>query len=180
MAKVSYASLKLKTIIDTKKFNWEDKEIEVAQYLSIKDKYDLVMVTLQKAKEDLIYNPIKLDMYFHLHLVYMYTNLSFTDKQREDEAKIYDTLEGSGLLTEVIKNMNDAEYNDLWEKINDYMDAELKYTTTAAAVAKTLIKDLPAQAQAAMNIVNDFDPEKFDAVRKFAEAANGGRPLPTM
>lgn len=177
MAKVSYASLKLKTNTEIKKIAWEDKEIEIAQYLPIKDKYDLVMVTLQKAKEDILYNPIKLDMYFHLHLVYMYSNLSFTDKQKEDEEKIYDTLEGSGLLTEIIKNMNADEYNDLWDKINDYMEAELKYTTTAAAIIKTLITDLPAQAQAAMDIVNGFDKEKFNEVTNFAKALNGGREI---
>lgn len=180
MAKISYASLKLKTNTNIKEVQWEDKVIEVLQYLPIDSKYDLIMVTLQKAKEDILYNPIKLDMYFHLHLVYMYTNLSFTDKQKEDEAKIYDTLEGSGLLSEIIKNMNEAEYNDLWDKINEYMEAELKYTTTAAAVVKAVINDLPTQAQAAMDIVNNFDPSKFEAVQKFAEAANGGRPIPTM
>ena len=177
MAKVSYASLKLKTNTEVKKFAWEDKEIEIAQYLPIKDKYDLVMITLQKAKEDILYNPIKLDMYFHLHLVYMYSNLSFTEKQKEDEEKIYDALEGSGLLTEIIKNMNAEEYNDLWDKINDYMEAELKYTTTAAAIIKTLVNDLPTQAQAAMDIVNGFDKEKFSEVTEFAKALNGGREI---
>jgi len=180
MSKVSYASLKLKTETTTKAIKWEDKVIEVTQYLPINDKYDLIMITLQKAKEDILYNPIKIDMYFHLHLVYMYTNLSFTDKQKEDEAKIYDALECSGLLSEIIKNMNEAEYNDLWDKINEYMEAELKYTTTAAAVIKSIITDLPTQAQAAMDIVNNFDPSKFEAVQKFAEAANGGRPLSIM
>lgn len=177
MAKVSYASLKLKSNTEIKELQWEDKVIEVSQYLSIGDKYDFIMITLQKAKEDMIYNPIKLDMYFHLHLVYLYTNLSFTEKQKEDEVKIYDTLESSGLLTEIIKNMNDAEYNDLWDKINEYIDAELKYSTSAHALIQSIIKDLPAQAEAAMKIVDNFDPNKFEAVKKFAEAANGGRPI---
>lgn len=177
MSKISYASLKLKTNTEIKEVKWEDKVIEVAQYLPINDKYDLIMITLQKAKEDILYNPIKLDMYFHLHLVYMYTNLSFTDKQKEDEAKIYDTLESSGLLTEIIKNMNEAEYNDLWDKLNDYMEAELNYTTTAAAVIKAVLGDLPKQMQAAADIVNNFNPEKFSEVTNFAKALNGGREI---
>ena len=177
MSKISYASLKLKTNTQIKEIKWEDKVIEVAQYLPINDKYDLIMITLQKSKEDILYNPVKLDMYFHLHLVYMYTNLSFTDKQKEDEAKIYDALEGSGLLTEILKAMNDAEYNDLWDKLNDYMDAELNYTTTAAAIIRAVINDLPTQAQAAMDIVNNFDKEKFSEVTNFAKALNGGRDI---
>ena len=177
MSKISYASLKLKTNTEIKEVKWEDKVIEVAQYLPINDKYDLIMITLQKAKEDILYNPIKLDMYFHLHLVYMYTNLYFTDKQKEDEAKIYDSLESSGLLTEIIKNMNEAEYNDLWDKLNDYMEAELNYTTTAAAVVKAILGDLPKQMQAAADIVNNFNPEKFSEVTNFAKALNGGREI---
>ena len=73
--------------------------------------------------------------------------------------------------------MDEAEYNDLWEKLNDYMEAELKYTTTAAAILKTIITDLPTQAQAAMDIVNNFDKEKFSEVTNFAKALNGGRDI---
>ena len=80
MAKVTFASLKLKVNNDIKTFNWEDKEIEVGQYLPISDKSDLIAITLQKSKINEFYNPILVDMYFHLHIVYMYTNLTFTDK----------------------------------------------------------------------------------------------------
>ena len=51
------------------------------------------------------------------------------------------------------------------------MSDELKYTTTAAAIVKTLINDLPTQAQAAMDIVNGFDKEKFAEVTDFAKAS---------
>lgn len=116
-------------------------------------------------------------MYFHLHIVYMYTNLTFTDKQREDEMKLYDLLQSSGLLNKIIENMNEEEYEDLWNKIEEYMSDELKYTTTAAAVIKSVITDLPTQAQAAMDIVNSFDKDKFQEVVDFAKAANGGREI---
>ena len=177
MAKVTFASLKLKVNNDIKTFNWEDKEIEVGQYLPISDKSDLIAITLQNSKINEFYNPILVDMYFHLHIVYMYTNLTFTDKQREDEMKLYDLLQSSGLLNKIIENMNEEEYEDLWNKIEEYMSDELKYTTTAAAVIKSVITDLPTQAQAAMDIVNSFDKDKFQEVVDFAKAANGGREI---
>ena len=90
MAKVSYASLKLKTNTEVTTVDFNDTKIEILKYLPVSDKYDLIMATLSKAAEDVLYNPLKVDMYFHLHLVYMYTNISFTDKQREDELKLYD------------------------------------------------------------------------------------------
>ena len=59
MAKPTYASMKLK--VDTKptKITFNDTEIEVLQYLPINDKYDLIMITLQNAYEEGIYNPLK-------------------------------------------------------------------------------------------------------------------------
>ena len=82
---ISYANMKLKPVTTTHILEWNGYEIEVLDYLPIEDKYDLIMVTLQKAWEDGYYNPIKIVQFFHLHLIYMYTNINFTDKQREDE-----------------------------------------------------------------------------------------------
>ena len=104
MAKVSYASLKLKVDNSVETFDFQGNTIEVLKYLPIQEKYDLIMVALEKA-EDEIYNPIMLEAYFHLHLVYMYTNLTFTDKQREDELKLYDTLQSTGFITKMIEKI---------------------------------------------------------------------------
>jgi hypothetical protein len=109
MAKISYASLKLKVDKSVETFDFNENKIEVLKYLPVEDKRDLVEITLQKAEENGIYNPVLLDMYFHLHLVYMYTNLSFTDKQKENEAKIYDTLACNGFFDkffEVLPKVN--------------------------------------------------------------------------
>ena len=54
---------------------------------------------------------------------------------------------------------------------------DLEFNTTFAAVVKSIINDLPAQAEAMQNIVNTFDPEKYQAVIDFAKAANGGRAI---
>ena len=105
MAKTTYAGMKLKVNTQPKEIDFNGNQFEVLQYLPIEDKYDLVMITLQKCYEEGIYNPIKKDMYFHLYLVYMYTDISFTDRQTEDEEKLYNTLESNGIINEVIKNI---------------------------------------------------------------------------
>ena len=78
--KISYAKMNLKVDTTVNHFDFKGNEIEVLQYLPAADKYDFIMLTLQKSEEDGIYNENKLDMYFHLHLIYMYTNISFTEK----------------------------------------------------------------------------------------------------
>lgn len=177
MSKVSYANLKLKVDNSVNTFNFRGNEIEVLNYLPIDDKYDLVMITLQKAEENGIYNPLKLEMYFHLHLIYMYTNLSFTEKQKEDEAKIYDALKSNGFIDQFLNTINEDEYQFIFDMLNELVEKVLNYRNTAAAVLQSLIQDLPANAQAVADIVDSFDKEKFEEVVRFAESANGGRPI---
>ena len=177
MAKISYANLKLKVDNKISTFKFNDTEIEVYNYLSAEDKYELVMLTLQKAREGKIYNPIKLDVYFHLHLIYMCTNLSFTDKQREDELKIYDTLKSNGFIEAFLNAYSTEEYNDLLKFIDDEIEAEMRYNLSASGILSQFIVDLPKNAEAMQDILNNFDKNKFQEVIKFAQAANGGRPI---
>lgn len=179
MAKVSYASLKLKVEKEIKTFDFNENTIEVTAYLPIEDKYDLVAITLQKAEQEGIYNPVLLDLYFHLHLVYMYTNLSFTEKQKENEPKIYDTLKTNGFFDKFLEVLPEDEYEELLDYIEEIMDLELTYKNTAGAVLQSVIQDLPKNAQAAADIVKGFDPKQYQAVIDFATAANGGRNIVT-
>lgn len=177
MGKVTFSSLKLKTKEEVKTFDFNGNTIEVKQYLPIEDKVDLIQITLQKAREKKLYNQLRLEQYFNLNLVYLYTNLSFTSKQREDESKIYDALESNGFFDILFSNFDENEYNFLKENIEKTIEDELKYNTTFSALVSTLVDDLPAQAEAMKDIMDNFDPEKLQEVVNFAKAANGGRPI---
>lgn len=177
MAKISYASLKLKTDETVKTFKYKENEIEVLQYLPIEDKMSFLSIVLQQSLENGIYNPIKLDMYFHLYLVFMYTNLSFTDKQRLDEEKIYDHLKSSGILDQVLENIPSNEYNTLLTFEEELVKTYTEYNCSIVSLVQSLIHDLPAQAEAANQIVENFDKNKFKEVIEFAKEANGGRDI---
>lgn len=177
--KVSYANMKLKTNTSVKTFEFGGQKVEVLQYLPAQDKYDLLMITLQKSLEDNIYNEFKLNLYFELHLVYMYTNISFTEKQREDEFKLYDTLKSNGFYEKFFQVINEDEYNELFEQLNAIKNASFKNKRSVAGLVSGLIDDLPANAEAAAKIVESFDPNQFKAVVDFARYANGGRDINT-
>ena len=177
MAKITYSSLKLKTNEEIKEVNFNENKIEVKQYLPISDKIDLIDISLQEAKEGNLYNPLKVDMYFHLNLIYLYTNINFTDKQKEDEEKLYDTLNSTGLIDAIIAEIPEKEYNYLRNMANEKVENDLKYNTTAASLIAKLIEDLPRNAQAAADILENFDKTKFQNVIDFAKAANGGRDI---
>ena len=177
MATINYKDIDL-AISDNKKiFPWNGKDIEVASYISIDDKYDIVMITLQKSFENGIYNPIKLDMYYHLNLIYTYTNIIFSDEDRANEEKLYDKLLNSGFLTTFLSYIDIKEYTEMQNYIEEISDLNMRYNNTAAGVIRKLVDDLPANAEAVQEIVDKFDPEKYQAVIDFAKAANGGREI---
>ena len=170
MAKVSFASLKLKTKDEVKTINIGEKEIEVKQYLPAEDKYNLIMISLQQSKENGIYNDFKLDMFLHLNLVFMYTNLTFTDKQRENLPGLYDILETNGIINLVVKNIPEEELSNIYAAISEIKDSLVAYENSFAGVANNFITNLPENAQAAADIVDNFDPEKYSEVVNFAKA----------
>lgn len=177
MAKVSFTNLKLKTNNEIKEIEFNGQKIEVLQYLPIEEKYSLINITLQRAREGAIFNPIKLDVYFHLNLIYLYTNINFTDKQREDEFKLYDLLLSSGLLDQIIEAIPSEEYDYICEQIDNLEEDLLNFDNTVASLIRNIIENLPIQAEEMQKIVDNFDPEKFQNVLNFAKAANGGREI---
>jgi len=175
---VSYANMKLKVDTSTKTVDLGNNvSIEILKYLPIEEKSNLIEITLQKAFENGIYNPIKLDMYFSLYLVYLYSNFSFTDKQREDEEKLYDTLKSNGILDKIIDAIDDNEYNDLYTMLVETEDKKMEYRKSLIGLVNELANSVSENADALKEIADKFQPEKFQNVIDFAQAANGNRPI---
>ena len=177
---MQYKDLKLKTKEDTVIARVNNIDIEVLQYLPILDKIDLIQIALQKSEENGIYNEMKLDMYFHLYIIYMYTNLEFSDEDRLDEATLYDELNSNDIIIGVLGALDDNEYNTLLDYLTKMKFANVTYRHSAAAVIQTIIQDLPKNMSAAAEIMESFDAEKYKEVASFAEAANAGRPISTI
>lgn len=175
---MKYFDLKLKINKNYNMAKIGNTEIEVLQYLPIEDKIDLIQIALQKSKENGIYNEMKLDMYFNLYLIYMYTNLEFTDEEKADEFKLYNELESNNIIISVIGAMEEHEYDNLIEYLKIMKKNNEKYMNSAAALIQTLIQDMPRNAAAAAEIVDNFDKEKYQNVIDFARSANGNRDIP--
>lgn len=118
-------------------------------------------------------------MFFHLNLIYLYTDLVFEPDDKLDEFELYDKLNGCGLLRQIINLIPASEYEWLATKIDNETRKQEKVNNSTVTLVQSLINDLPRQVEAAQRIVDNFDPEKFEAVKKFAEAANGNRNITT-
>lgn len=175
MAKITYSSLKLKTKEETTKI--EGTDIEVLKYLPIEDKIILINIALQNAKNNSVYNPALLDAYFHLYIVMMYTNISFTEKQKENPLKLYDTFKSNGIIDKVILAMDEEEYTQLLDFLNQSVEDSYAYQNSTAGLVANALEQLPVRAEQLSEIVENFKPEKFQNVLDFAKAANGGRSI---
>ena len=90
---------------------FNEQTIEVKRYLPINEKLEMAGRILSLSEdENRFWNIGKLDLFFNLEVLYNYTNLSFTDKQKDDPCKLYDLVETSGLLTEVKRAIGNDGY----------------------------------------------------------------------
>ena len=113
---MNFTDLKLNTDLNSvSSFTINDQQINVKQFLPVEDKYDLIAITLQKAEEDGLYNELLLDVFFHLNIIYLYTDIEFNAEDREDELVLYDILEANDVIDKVIANMQEGEYEALRE-----------------------------------------------------------------
>lgn len=172
---MQYKDLNLKINTETKKVSGLD--IEVLQYLPIQDKIDLVEIALQKAEQDGVYNEMRLEMYFNLYIIYLYTDLIFSDEQRADEVTLYNELESNDIISKVIAVIPEDEYNLLFDTLQIMKKANTKYKNSVASVLNSFVQDLPKNAESAMNIMQNFNPDDYKEIQNFVEKANANRPI---
>lgn len=168
---VSFKDLNLTLNDEVKIFTFNNISIEVKQHISTINKNDLIQIALQKSAEGTIYNDILTDVFFHLNIVYLYTNIEFSEEDKADELDLYDKIHESGLLNAILSHMDEDEYNSLVNIMNTEIDKRIKYNNSAAAVLQSFIQDLPVNAAAAADIVNGWDAEKFQSVQDMINLA---------
>ena len=111
MAKVSFLKLGLKKNTNIATLVWNDQTIEIKEYLPIVQKSEVVQSIIQESLDDNSFaNPIKVKINLVLEVVFAYTNINFTDKQKEDRLALYDLLISSGLWAAIQNIMNNYNY----------------------------------------------------------------------
>ena len=111
MAKISFTKLNLHKNDEVASFEWNDQIIEVKQYLPIQEKMNLISSVLNQCQdENNFINEAKLSLFMDLEIVFKYTNINFTEKQKEDPTKLYDLLASSGFFADVFHHLPENEY----------------------------------------------------------------------
>lgn len=142
MAKLAYSKLGIKTSQEIKTITFNDQLIEVKQYLPIEDKLKIVENVLNHSAEDKrFYNIGKIEVFLTLEVFYNYTNITFTDKQKENPAKLYDNLNTSGLINGVIEAIPEQEFLFLYKLVKKTIKSVYSYSNSVMGILDTISQD---------------------------------------
>lgn len=167
MAKVSFAKLGIKTDSSIEKIQFGEHTIEVKKYLPMQEKMEMVSSIINlSADENRFYNPMKLDVFTALEIMNKYTNISFTEKQKDNPAKLYDELVSSGLYNKVLDAITSEEWYFINNALTETVQSIYSYQNSVFGIIEAITTDYEALNLDATEIQQKLaDPENLDLLR---------------
>lgn len=142
MAKVSLAKLGLKMDQEIKTIKFNEQEIEIKQYIPIEAKLQFIENVLNQSAVDMyFYNQGKIEVFFAMEVIYNYTNINFTDKQKDDILGLFDKFVSTGLYKEILNNIPTSEIEFLKEVIQDQIKEIYRYRDSVLGIMETMKTD---------------------------------------
>ena len=145
MAKVSFTKLGLKKNEEVGILHINEQDIEVKQYLPINEKLELISSVINSAADENNFsNPVKENVFLTLEILYHYTNINFTDKQKEDPVKLYDLVVSSGLVNKVTDLIPEEELDEVINGVAQSAKAIYAYKNSALGILESISQDYSA------------------------------------
>ena len=150
MAKVPFSKLKAKVDNEVTKISYcnlagEEIYYEVKHYLPFVEKIDLVSRIINNSIDDNgFYNPMRVKLYMTLEVIYAYTNLSFTEKMKEDPFKLYDILISTNIFNTVLKAISENDWEEIQESVWDTIENIYNYKNSVMGVLESVKADYSA------------------------------------
>ena len=142
MAKVSFTKLGLKKNEEVGILHINEQDIEVKQYLPINEKLELISSVINSAADENNFsNPVKENVFLTLEILYHYTNINFTDKQKEDPVKLYDLVVSSGLVNKVTDLIPEEELDEVINGVAQSVKAIYTYRNSVLGILESISQD---------------------------------------
>lgn len=141
--KVGLTKLGLKKNTNLVTIEWNSQIIEIKEYLSIQEKLDLIgRIVNQSFDDNNFVNPARLKIFTTLELLYTYTNINFTDKQKENFLELYDLFISSGLWDEICKKLYEfGEFQIISDTAQAVINELYKYKDSALGILQAVSQD---------------------------------------
>lgn len=143
MAKVTFNKLNLTKNTEIKNIDINENIIEIKQYLPVEEKLELISYIVNMAHdEDYNFsNPVKVEVFAGIGIIKYYTNITFTEKQLENPAKIYDLLNSNNVINNVIAAIPSNEYDEIRTGIEDTIKSIYQYQNSTLGILDTIGQD---------------------------------------
>lgn len=142
MAKISLTKLGLNKNTKVEIIEFNNQKIEVKQYLPVEDKMELISTILnQSVDENGYYNPCRIHIYQLVNIIMAYTNITFTDKQKEDIYKLYDLLVSSGLFYKVNNAIPESETDFIFNGSDEAIKSIYSYRNSVMGIMDNISAD---------------------------------------
>ena len=143
MAKVSFTKLGLTKNSNVSIVEWNDQKIEVKDYLLMNEKLELVSTIINNSIDDNgYYNPMRVYIHTIIEVILAYTNISVTEKQKEDVVKLYDLFVSSGLSGKIIgETINPYEYQQIQSWVHETINSIYNYKNSVMGILDTISAD---------------------------------------
>ena len=144
-SKVSFTKLGLKKNTNLIELSWKDQVINIKEYLPIDEKAKVIenIVNLSLDDNDFA-NPLRIQINLILEFIFAYTNINFTEKQKENRSELYDLIISSGLWNEILNKLllcECKEFDYIQDTANEVIDEVYKYKNSALGIMQAITED---------------------------------------
>lgn len=162
MAKLAFSKFGLKTNQEIKTVEFNGQTIEVKQYLPVDQKLELISNIINlSSQEENFHNPVKGQVYLTIGLIEYYTNITFTEKQKENMPKLFDMIYSSGLYRVIYNAIPSSEIENLIDNLNNQIEAIYTYRNSVMGILDIVSSDY-----------SNLDLEASDIQQKIADPNN--------
>lgn len=143
MAKVYFGKLNLNIDKTNRTISLPDgTEVEVKQYLPIEDKMTVIDNVINRAVTDKgYYSSVIVDILLAIEIIFAYTNINITEKQKEDIYKVYDMFISTGAFRTIKEAIPSVELDFIYTHTCKFIEILYNYKNSALGIMETINTD---------------------------------------
>lgn len=163
MAKLAFSKLGLKLQEEVKTLEWGEQVIEIKQYLPLDKKLEMIGDIINKCwdSEANFYNPCQYEVLISFEMIKAYTNIAFTEKQKEDFTKTYDLLDSNDLIAKILDIIPENERSFIKCGVVNTIKAIYEYEHSVFGILNAIKEDY-----------NNLDLNASEIQQKLADPEN--------
>lgn len=146
----------------------EEVYYEVKEYLPFAEKLELVSrIVNQSIDDNGFYNPMRVKLYMTLEVIFAYSNLSFTEKMKEDPFKLYDILVSTNIADDIIDVIRDTDWVEIQDDVYTTIQNLYDFKNSAMGILSFIASDYSSVEMDASKIQEMLaNPENLELLKQ--------------